>query len=125
MLQPFETWYKQQLKAQKKSLRPLKSPFRSRDDFRVLDLVFVFYRTPYLQRNWSRKNTRALYRIERVITAHGKPYSYQLRDCMTQEIVPGYFAGDVSDRKKFALSFLHIMLFLGTDISKLGKLHTR
>ena len=94
-LQPFDTWYKEQLKAQKKSLKTRKGSLRNRDDFRVLDLVFIVYKIRYLQRNWSRQNTRTLYRIERVVTAHGRPYSYQLRDCMSQEIEPGYFSGDV------------------------------
>ena len=95
-LQPFETWYKEQLNLQRKAFQPRLKNLKNRDDFCVSDLVFVLFRKPYLQRNWSRQNTHQLYRIERVHTAHGKPYSYQLRDVMTNEIVPGYFAGSVS-----------------------------
>ena len=40
-LQPFEEFYKNQLRLQKKSLKPRKGPPRSRDDFRCNDLVMV------------------------------------------------------------------------------------
>ena len=93
-LQPFKTWVKEQLKAQKKSLEPRRGPLKNRDDFRVLDLCFIAYRDKKIHRNWSRQYARDLYRVERVVTAHGSPYSYQLRDVMTNQIMPGYFSSD-------------------------------
>ena len=78
---------------------------RNNDDFRVSDLVFVQYRKK-LQRNWSRRTEQDLYRIERVLTSYGRPYRYQLRDVMSNEIVDGYFGGEVGTRNLEKLTIL-------------------
>ena len=108
-LQPFETWFKDQLKLQSRSLKPRTGELKNRDDLRVSDLVFVLYREKRLQRNWSRKTERILYRVARVVTAHGKPFTYQLRDVMTNELVPGYFSGDVSHLTSNYCSFYSLI----------------
>ena len=88
-LQPFETWYKKQLKFQQESLQPRVESSKDSNDFKVSDLVLSVYKRTRMDRGWSRKHTRDLYRVERVITAHGRPFSYKLRDVASNELVEG------------------------------------
>ena len=77
-LQPFETWYKNQLFLQKRVLEPRKGPPKSRDDFRINDLVMLTdypVTTKLTKRNWSRRTKLALYRVERVDTSQ-KPFRW-------------------------------------------------
>ena len=69
-LQPFENWYKDQLKLQKRSFTPRTARLRNYNDFRVNDLVFVQYDglTKVQKRHWSQRTERTLYRIARVNT---------------------------------------------------------
>ena len=83
-LLPFDQWYKQQLVLQKKFLTPRKGPPKSRDDFRVNELVMLQHYpivSDLKRRNWSRRIKKDLYRIERVDTRQ-KPF----RRCNAQEI---------------------------------------
>ena len=69
-LQPFRSWYHNQLKLQKKTLKVRKGRLRSTDNFRVNDLVLVQYErlTKVQKHHWSQRTERELYRIARVNT---------------------------------------------------------
>ena len=69
-LQPFQNWYQDQLKLQKKSLKVREGRLRNLNDFRVNDLVMVQYDglTKVQKRHWSQRTERDLYRIARVNT---------------------------------------------------------
>ena len=69
-LQPFEHWFKNQIRLQKKSLKSRKGRLRNNDDFRVNDLVLVQFQglTKVQKRHWSQRTETELYRIARVNT---------------------------------------------------------
>ena len=80
-LQPFQNWYQDQLKLQKKSLKTRKGRLKNRNDFRVNDLVMVRFGglTKVQKRHWSQRNERDLYRIARVNTI-GRLMCYPLQN---------------------------------------------
>ena len=69
-LQPFEHWYKDQLKLQRRSLQVRTGPLQNNNDYRVNDLVLVQFQslTKVQKRHWSQRTERDLYRIARVNT---------------------------------------------------------
>ena len=69
-LLPFEIWYLDQLKLQKKSLEKRKGRLKNLNDFRVNDLCMLQYSglTKVQKRYWSQCTERDLYRFARVNT---------------------------------------------------------